>query len=131
MPFAFYYMPNLVMTLKHYSPLEYYEKLIAICATANSYALSWARVASTRDWSLKALYGLRTFAFQGMLGKLKRTRDRLRDDAEFRLFHEGRTSRLPAYYRGLQARRLGRYAELISEADMVPVLVSSAARSVH
>ena len=127
MPFAFYYMPYLVMTLKNYGPLEYYEKLIQIYSAANSYALSWARVASTRDWTLKALYGLRTFAFKGILGKLKRTRNRLRLDPEFRLFHEGRSSRLPAYYQALHARRLGRYAELISEEEMIPFLGSSAA----
>ena len=30
-----------------------------------------------------------------------RDRERLREDAEFRSFHEGRTARLPAFYRGL------------------------------
>jgi radical SAM superfamily enzyme YgiQ (UPF0313 family) len=131
MPFAFYYMPYLVMTLKNYGPLEYYEKLIEIYSTANAFALSWARVASTRDWSLKVLYGLRAFAFKGTLGKLKRTARRLRDDAEFRMFHEGRSSRLPAYYRGLYARRLGRYAGLISESEMIPVLAPSPAPPGH
>jgi hypothetical protein len=122
MPFAFYYMPYLVMTLKNYSPLEYYAKLIEIYSTANSYKLLWPRIASTPDYSLKTLYVLRSFAFQGILGKLRRTRERLQNDAEFRGFHEGRTARLPAYYRQLYARRLGRYAELISEADMTPEL---------
>jgi radical SAM superfamily enzyme YgiQ (UPF0313 family) len=122
MPFAFYYMPYLVMTLKNYSPLEYYAKLIEIYSTANSYKLLWPRIASTPDYSLKTLYVLRSFAFQGILGKLRRTRERLQNDAEFRGFHEGRTTRLPAYYRQLYARRLGRYAELISEADMTPEL---------
>lgn len=127
MPFAFYYMPYLVMILKHYSPLEYYEKLIDIYSTANSYKLLGARIASTPDYSLKVLYVLRAFAFHGILGKLRRTLDRFRNDDEFRNFHEGRTSRLPAYYRQLYAKRLGRYAELLSEADMIPELETSAA----
>src|SRR5262245_17668173 len=128
MPFAFYYMPYLVMTLKNYGPLEYYAKLIEIYSTANSYRLLWPRIASTPDYSLKTLYVLRSFAFQGILGKLTRTLERLRSDAEFRGFHEGRTARLPAYYRRLHARRLGRYAELISEADMTPVLEAATER---
>jgi radical SAM superfamily enzyme YgiQ (UPF0313 family) len=127
MPFAFYYMPYLVMTLKNYGPVEYYEKLIAIYSVANSYGLLGARVAATPDYSLKVLYILRTFAFQGILGKLRRTLNRLRSDAEFRSFHEGRTTRLPAYYRRLYAKRLGRYAELISETDMIPVMEAPAA----
>ena len=128
MPFAFYYMPYLVMTLKNYSPLEYYAKLIEIYSTANSHRLLWPRIVSTPDYSLKTLYVLRSFAFQGTLGKLRRTRERLQNDAEFRGFHEGRTSRLPAFYRQLYARRLGRYAELISEADMTPELEASTER---
>ena len=125
MPFAFYYMPYLVMRLKNYGPVEYYEKLIDVYSTANSYKLLGSRVASTPDYSLKVLYFLRSFAFKGILGKLKRTRDRFRDDEEFRGFHEGRTSKLPTFYRQLYAKRLGRYAELISESDMIPQLESA------
>jgi radical SAM superfamily enzyme YgiQ (UPF0313 family) len=126
MPFAFYYMPYLVMTLKNYSPLEYYERLIEVYAAANSYRLLAPRIDSTPDYTLKILYFLRAFAFKGLLGKLTRTRNRLRDDVEFRRFHEGRTSKLPAFYRRLHAKRLGRYAELLSEADMTPELEASA-----
>jgi radical SAM superfamily enzyme YgiQ (UPF0313 family) len=130
MPFAFYYMPYLVMTLKNYDPLEYYRKLIAIYSAANSYKLLGARIGSTPDYSLKTLYVLRSFAFKGILGKLARTLERLRNDAEFRGYHEGRTTRLPAFYRQLYARRLGRYAELISEAEMTPELEASTKRTV-
>jgi hypothetical protein len=105
--------------------VEYYEKLIDVYSTANSYKLLGSRVTSTPDYSLKVLYFLRSFAFKGILGKLKRTRDRFRDDEEFRGFHEGRTSKLPTFYRQLYAKRLGRYAELISESDMIPQLESA------
>jgi radical SAM superfamily enzyme YgiQ (UPF0313 family) len=127
MPFAFYYMPYLVMTLKNYTPLEYYENLIDVYAAANSLRLLRARVGSTPDYSLKILYFLRTFAFQGILAKLRRTRKRLQEDEEFRGFHEGRSPTLPGYYRRLYAKRLGRYAELISSSDMTPDLEASAA----
>ena len=127
MPFAFYYMPYLVMTLRNYGPVEYYEKLIAIYSTANSYRLLGARLRSTPDYSLKVLYFLRSFAFQGSLMKLRRTLRRLQEDKEFRRFHEGATPKLPTCYRRLYVKRLGRYAELVSEADMTPELEARAA----
>ncbi|HEU5180341.1 MAG TPA: radical SAM protein [Candidatus Polarisedimenticolia bacterium] len=127
MPFSFYYMPYLVMTLKNYTPMEYYEGLIDIYSAANSLGLLKARVDSTPDYSLKVLYFLRAFAFQGILAKLRRTLRRLREDPEFLGFHEGRSTRLPAYYRRLYVKRMGRYAELISAADMTPDLEASAA----
>ena len=127
MPFAFYYMPYLVMTLKNYTPLEYYESLIDLYSAANSLSLLKARVDSTTDYSLKVLYVLRAFAFQGILAKLRRTHRRLREDAEFRGFHEGKSARLPVYYRRLYVKRMGRYAELLSTADMTPDLEASAA----
>jgi len=68
MPFAFYYMPYLVMTLKNYTPQEYYEKLIDIYSTANSLKLLGARIRSTPDYSLKMLYFLRAFASRGFSG---------------------------------------------------------------
>src|SRR5262249_7508299 len=111
-----------------YSPADYYGKLIEIYSTANSYRLLGTRIASTPDYSLKALYVLRALAFKGILGKLRRTLGRFRKDEEFRNFHEGRTTRLPAFYRHLYAKRLGRYAELISETDMTPTLETAAER---
>src|SRR5262249_8055763 len=30
MPFSFYYLPYLVVQLKHYHPLEYYDKMVAL-----------------------------------------------------------------------------------------------------
>ncbi len=131
MPFAFYYMPYLVMTLKNYGPQEYYAKLIEIYSAANSYKLLGARITSTPDYSLKTLYVLRAFAFKGILGKLTRTLERFGNDAEFRSFHEGRTTRLPAFYRRLYAKRLGRYAELLSETDMTPELETPTGKPVR
>ncbi len=47
---------------------------------------------------------------------------RLIDHFEFRAFHEGRSDKLPAFYRRRYTASLGRYSELISEAEMRPVL---------
>jgi hypothetical protein len=120
LPFSFYYMPHLVTTLKHYQPIDYYGKLIEIYASANSIGHLGRRLASTPDNSLRVLYVLRTLALQTTLSKLRRARARLQRDQDLLAYHNGDTQRLPTYYRRLYASRLGRYAELISEADSTP-----------
>ncbi len=79
-----------------------------------------SRMAGTPSLTLKLINVLRTFGGQGVLGRLRGVRARLRSDADFRAFHEGRTQRLPDFYRQQFASRLGRYAELISDAEMIP-----------
>ena len=120
MPFAFYYLPYMVMTPKNYHPVDYYDYLIRMYASANSLKLLGSRIASTPSASLKLLFFLRTLAYQGTLARLRRVRGRLKNDEEVRTFHEGRSRNLPAFYRRIYKKRLGRYAELISEAEMTP-----------
>ena len=120
MPFSFYYMPYLVLTLKHYSPQEYYDRMVRIYATANAWTLMGSRVAGTPSYTLKILNVLRTFGGQGILARLRGVQEQIKTDPEFRAFHEGRSRTLPAFYRHRYAERLGRYAELISAAEMTP-----------
>ena len=122
MPFSFYYMPYLVMTLEHYSPVEYYERMVKLCELAYSWKLLPARIAATPTRTMKAISVLRTFGGQGVVRRLRDTHERLKRDAQFRAFHEGRTPELPGYYRQLHASRLGPYAELLSADEMVPRL---------
>ncbi|MGH9361493.1 MAG: hypothetical protein ACRD2T_06205, partial [Thermoanaerobaculia bacterium] len=75
----------------------------------------------------RALHVLRTLGMRAELGRLGRIRDRLARDHEFRAFQEGRRERLPAFYRENLARRLGRYAELLSAADLRPELEAAGA----
>ncbi|WP_205661245.1 hypothetical protein [Amycolatopsis vastitatis] len=56
-----------------------------------------------------------TASFQCILGKL-------RSDPRFLAFHEVRTATLPQFYRRIDERMLGRYAELLSPADQPPDL---------
>jgi hypothetical protein len=49
-------------------------------------------------------------------------RNRIATDPELLAFHEGRSSRLPTYYRAVLKERLGDYAELLSEQDLTPEL---------
>jgi hypothetical protein len=60
-----------------------------------------------------------------MLAEFRELRDRLRNDASFRAFHEGRSDELPAFYRQRLEQLLGPYAELLSEADRRPLLLPS------
>jgi len=122
MPFSFYYTPYLVTTLKNYDPLDYYEKLIEIYEVATSGKMLMQRVLSTPKLGLKTLHTLRTLVFRGQLSELRRIRDCLRTDREFRDFHEGNTNKLPEFYRRCYKQGLGPYAELITEAEMSPVL---------
>jgi len=125
MPFSFYYMPHLAMTLKNYSLEEYYDGMIQLYAAANAWRMLPSRVAGTPSYTVKFMNVLRTFGGQGILSQLRGVRARLQDDDEFLAFHEGRSRKLPAYYRRRYVERLGRYAELISDAEMTPVIESS------
>ncbi|MCP4659296.1 MAG: hypothetical protein GY856_28125 [bacterium] len=122
MPFSFYYMPYLVTKLKNYHPLEYYGNLVKIFTLASSGKMLMRRLSSARMTGLRPLHTLRTLGMRCDLTRLRRIQGRLRDDSEFRAFHEGRSDKLPAFYRRRYAEGLGRYSELISEAEMRPVL---------
>ena len=122
MPFTFYYTPYLVMQLKHYGPLEYYEQLLRLYAVVTSGRMLARRVWHTRGLRMKALQVLRTLSMADGGAKLRRIRQRLKADPELRAFHEGKGGTLPSFYRNEYRRRLGPYVDLMTEADMTPRL---------
>jgi hypothetical protein len=63
------------------------------------------------------------------LGELRRIHRLLTADPAFRRFHTGRGGGLPPVYRAAIARRLGRYAQLLSRDDLRPVLPAPGAES--
>ncbi|WP_431903150.1 B12-binding domain-containing radical SAM protein [Amycolatopsis thermoflava] len=125
MPFSFYYAPYLVTTLRHYDPITYYTKLTELYAHAASPAMLRRRLRSTSHRLIRYVHRARTAAFRGDIASFRRILGMLRDDPRFLAFHEGRTTRLPDYYRHLGDRMLGRYAELLSPADRVPDLTQT------
>jgi len=125
MPFSFYYAPYLVSTLKNYDPLTYYEKLTELYAHAASPAMLRRRLDSTRRRSVRWIHRARTSAFRADIASFREILDRLRTDRQFRLFHEGGTTTLPAYYRRLGDRMLGRYSELLTPAERTPDLAQA------
>jgi len=122
MPFTFYYTPYLVMQLKHYAPLEYYEQMLRFYAVVTSGVMLARRVWHTPRYRLKAVQVLRTLSMGDGGAKLRRISKRLKADPELSAFHEGKRDTLPEFYRGEYRRRLGPYVDLMTEADMRPRL---------
>lgn len=120
MPFGFYLSPYLVTTLKNYHALEYYDKLIELCSVTASSDILVRRVLSTRLYRLKLLQAFRTLSTKILISQLCRIRERLKVDRKLRAFHEGSSKTLPEFYRRIYKHRLGKYAELISDAEMYP-----------
>lgn len=121
MPFAFYYNPYLAITLKNYDPITYYDHLIDLHRVVAGRRALMARVlAKGAPAGIRLIHGLRVFATGKELNDFRRMRARMAEDPDFLAFHEGRTGKLPAYYREELRRRLGRYAELLSDRDLRP-----------
>ena len=70
---------------------------------------------------MRLYHGLRTLGMRWELAELRRVRRILATDKAFRDFHEGRSSDLPEYYHRQFDRKLGRYAELISRRERIPL----------
>jgi radical SAM superfamily enzyme YgiQ (UPF0313 family) len=120
MPFAFYYMPFTVLRPRNYEPIEFYDLMIELYAAVASSRLLLRRLASAKKHGLRALHVLRTMGAHAGASRLRRLRNRIVADPELLAFHEGRSAALPAFYQRLVERRLGRYAELLTPADLTP-----------
>jgi radical SAM superfamily enzyme YgiQ (UPF0313 family) len=121
-PFAFYYMPYVTMRPLHYDPPSYYDLLIRLYRTVVSKRLLLRRIASARVAGLGALHTLRTLGMRSELGRLEAIRSRIASDPELLAYLEGRSRRLPGFYRERLKARLGRFGELLTEDDLRPEL---------
>ena len=90
-------------------------------------ALLVRRVRSARHPVLRTLHVLRSLGMRAELAELRRIRERIARDPELLAFAAGRREKLPDFYRENLRRRLGRYAELLSEADLRPELEAAGA----
>jgi radical SAM superfamily enzyme YgiQ (UPF0313 family) len=121
MPFAFYYAPYLVTTVKNYSPVTYYEKLIEMFSHMTSERMLLKRLRTTSG-RVRFTYLLRTLSERRMLKALQRIAELMRTDRQFRAFHEGESQALPEFYHHQYERSLGPYATLLSREDRRPLL---------
>ncbi|NEP47210.1 MAG: radical SAM protein, partial [Okeania sp. SIO2H7] len=123
MPFAFYYFPYLVMVIKNYNPIAYYQKLIELSEYASSPEISKKRLQSTSDWKMKTFHLLRAWGeLEESVKSYKELLTMLESDSQFRAFHEGKSQKLPEFYRTRFDEMLGSYGELLSEAERTPCL---------
>jgi hypothetical protein len=122
LPLSFYYNPYLAITLKHYDPLTYYDKVIELTNAAASPGMMLRRLNTRQPRMIRIAHALRSLSTQLYLRELRRIRKMLASDSQFRLYHEGRSSDLPKFYSWLYEQRLGRYAELVPPKMRRPVL---------
>ncbi|MEX0761498.1 MAG: radical SAM protein [Dehalococcoidia bacterium] len=124
MPFAYYYSPYLVTTLKGYDPVTYYRKLIEMSAHAATRGMFRKRFFATPSTPLRMFHTVRTLVARQRIRAFQTILDMLTSDPQFLKFHEGRSQVLPEFYHHQYERSLGRYAQLISRADRTPELAA-------
>ena len=122
MPFAFYYAPYTVVRPRHYEPVEFYDQMIGIYDAIASPRLLLRRLSSAWSAGWRAFQILRVSGAYAEKRRLQELRDRIAGEPELLAFHQGKRAALPAFYRGLLKRRLGRYAELLSDDEVTPQL---------
>ena len=111
-----------VTTPKHYAPMEFYDQMIGIYDAIASPRLLLRRLSSAWSAGWRAFQILRVSGAYAEKRRLQELRDRIAGEPELLAFHQGKRAALPAFYRGLLKRRLGRYAELLSDDEVTPQL---------
>jgi hypothetical protein len=120
-----------VTTIKHYDPIGYYEKLIELSSHAASLAMLRRRLQTSSHRIVGYVHRARTARFRSDIVSFRHILEMLRSDSEFLAFHEGRTTKLPEFYRRISGRMLGHYAELLTPADRTPDLSPADPRHHH
>lgn len=124
MPFVFYYTPHLVIRPKHYGPIDYLEKMLDLSVYATSPKIQKSRLQSTPSYLHKISHHIRNLEATGLNWQYRKILQLLRSDQSFLDFHEGRSTALPNFYRQQCASLLGKYADLLSDTDIIPNLNS-------
>ena len=124
MPFAFYYMPYLTYTLKNYSPVAFYEKLIDMVSYISSRSMLFKKLKKVPAPFASGYNIVKTLGNRQMVGRLRHILNLLNTGKQFRTFHEHETDVLPEFYHRQYERLLGPYATLMSHKERKPILVS-------
>lgn len=123
LPFTFYCKPFLATTLKHYTPIEFYEKLIDIFSWMTAFPIMARGIRQSKSFTHKAYQPVCSLSLKRSVREMKQILTLLKTDRHFRRFHDGKTSVLPEFYHRQYEKRLGRFKELISRTDRIPKLV--------
>ena len=124
MPFAFYYFPYLVTTIKNYDPVSFFEKLIELSDFGSSPQMLKLRLESEPNWKIKIFHYIRNLGKKAFKNRYNELLNMLRSDPQFRAFHEGESQKLPEFYRKRFDQMIGRYGELLSPEERTPCLLS-------
>ena len=122
MPFTFYELPYLTITLKNYAADYYMQKMVDLYTLMGSTALLKARLKTMGPWIGKTIHFLRTGLVRHRLKALKKILHSLQTDSQFLAFHSGKSSKLPGFYADKYKRRLGKYADLMPLQESRPIL---------
>lgn len=122
MPLAFYCAPYLATTLRNYDPVEYYGHLLRIFEAATSRRATLRRVGAWNPLLVRLAHLSQSLSYRTQLKEMRTVVNLLKTDAGFRSFHENRSDALPEFYHHRLDARLGRFAELLTKEDRVPVL---------
>ncbi|MCF6248424.1 MAG: hypothetical protein L3J69_13845 [Desulfobacula sp.] len=122
LPFTFYCKPYLATTIKHYSPIEFYEKLIDTFSFITSPDIQTRGFRLSKSLIHKAYQPIRTTSLKIMIHTMKQILTRLKQDRRFRYFHEKKTQTLPEFYHRKYEALLGPYKDLVSRSERIPRL---------
>lgn len=130
-PFNFYYFPYLITTLKNYSPIEYYDRMIDLVHFIINRKAMARRVLTTKIQVTMGLHHLaRATLLKADYRELLHLRTLMAEEPSFRALYAKRSREVPAYFNARFERRLGRYASLLSPAERTPDLTQWSARKV-
>jgi hypothetical protein len=122
LPFTFYCKPHLATTVKNYTPIAFYEKLMDIFTHMTSLGILAGAVRTSENNIFKAYHPIRNLSLRLMLRTMGQILALLRTDRAFRAFHEGESPVLPEYYHRKYEALLGPYKGLISREERYPVM---------
>jgi radical SAM superfamily enzyme YgiQ (UPF0313 family) len=123
MPLALYFtMHYPVTTLRHYSPVEFYDHLIEIYDAIGSPRMLARRMATRTHPYLRLLQLIRSLSSRADAREFRAVRRRLIADPQLLQFHQGRAATLPEFHHQRFEARMGIFARLIPRAERTPVL---------
>ena len=121
MPLALYCSPYVAIVLKNYGLVDFYDALIRLLSASIGLHITLRR-AFLRDHPVLKLARLgQTLAVRRDIHEMRLIKSELETNAQMRAFHEGRQNELPSFYAHHLERRLGRYAGILSPAEISPL----------
>ncbi|MCZ6512915.1 MAG: radical SAM protein [Nitrospinae bacterium] len=122
MPLSFYFkLSYLTVTMKNYSSVEFYDRLISLNQELSSPRMMMRRLATRTPLATRLFHNARALAVRKDIEDMQTVRGLLIADSGFRAFFEGRTQELPEFFHTLYEKNLGAYAELIPRKERLPV----------